>query len=155
MKLKFIDERIKYQNQYKNQFNIDQQKYNPSGLIRIYERFKQNIYDILIMEKGEIDLKKFMNNNNQHFNRKLRFQFRYLNLYNFYINNNLQIEILNLKILLKQVINLNLLILDQQNRLQQFSKHLKQEHLSFRHQIIDVKIDYDFSVDICVFYEIL
>ncbi|CAD8094774.1 unnamed protein product [Paramecium sonneborni] len=61
----FIDNLIQYQNQYENQFNIDQQNNQPSGLIRIYERFKWQGYDVLIMEKGEIDLQQFINEQKQ------------------------------------------------------------------------------------------
>ncbi|CAD8094766.1 unnamed protein product [Paramecium sonneborni] len=54
--IQFIDSLIQYQNQYEN----SQQNYKPSGLIRIYGRYKWNNQDVFIMEKGEQDLFAFI-----------------------------------------------------------------------------------------------
>ncbi|CAD8094786.1 unnamed protein product [Paramecium sonneborni] len=67
--IKFIDMLINYQNQYENQINIGEQNYQPSGLIRIYERFKWTqsncTQDVLIMEKGEQNLNQFLEEKSQ------------------------------------------------------------------------------------------
>ncbi|CAD8094780.1 unnamed protein product [Paramecium sonneborni] len=159
--IQFVDYLIQFQNQYENQNNISQYNYQKSGLIRIYERFKWNNQDVLIMEQGEKDLQKFINEQ-----QLLTFQQKR----DILIQISQSIQFLHQQQLIHRDIKPeNFIKIGNQFKLIDFGQIRSNEgtNLTIRPgttqysapEIIENKQNYTFAVDIwslgCVFYEIL